>query len=408
MGLAAWSGKIAWVVLLLSSIGLFLSLWIGWAAPTFNLLPLSVGTPEMSPFLVLGNAIALILALIHRSLLPGRIALATSITALVLSSWPLSQLPNTIRQANRDLVEQFGDRFGLPAHPAMRPRPFSFKATFTGIPTSPEVRHTAAVPFAQPAGVPLTLEIYRPPQDPQPLATPSPSKNPTVLTIYGGAWQRGTPTENAAFNRYLAAQGYTAIALDYRHAPAHRFPAQLEDIHAALTFIQAHADEYEVDLNRIAVIGRSAGAQLALLLAYRQPAPPLRGVVNFYGPVDLATAYRHPPQPDPINTRSVLDAFIGGSPDIFPEPYRAASPIYYPRPGLPPTLTLQGQRDHIVEAKYAWQLTNRLRAEGNAAVLIELPWADHAFDAVFNGLSNQLALYYVERFLATILRGNIR
>lgn len=407
MGLAAWSGKIAWAVLLLSSLGLFLSLWIGWAAPTFNLLPLSVGTPEISPFLVLGNAIALILALIHRSFLPGRIALFTSMAALVLSSWPLSQLPNTIRQANRDLMAQFGDRFGLPAHPAMRPRPFSFRATFMGIPIPPEVRHTAAIPFAQPGGVPLTLEIYRPPRSAPPGATPSPAKNPTVLTLYGGAWQRGSPTENANFNRYLAAQGYTAIALDYRHAPEHRFPAQLEDIQAALGFIQTHADEYEVDLHRMAVVGRSAGAQLALLLAYGQPPLPWRGVVNFYGPVDLATAYRHPPQPDPIDTRAVLDAFIGGPPDALPEPYRAASPLHQVRPGLPPTLILQGRRDHIVEAKYARLLRDRLRAEDNAAVLIELPWADHAFDAVFNGLSNQLALYYVERFLATVLRGEM-
>lgn len=393
MGLSFWLGKTAGLMLLLSSGGLFLSLWVWLPAPTFALLPLSVGAPEISPFLVLGNAIALCLAFFSRATLPGRLALVLSAAALVFSSWPLSQVPGVVRQADQEMTAQLGPTVLGTSAEGMRPQPFSLKAAFWGVAPGP-VRHHAAIPFAQPQGVPLTLEIYSPPQ---------PGPHPTVLTLYGGAWQRGSPTENAEFNRYLAAQGYTVVALDYRHAPDHPFPAQGEDVQTALAFILAQADQYGVDPTRMAVVGRSAGAHLALLLAYNQAAPPLRGVVNFYGPVDLAAAYRQPPAPDPIDTRAVLEAFLGGSPETQPRRYQQASPIHHLRPGLPPTLTLQGRRDHIVEAKYSQQLTARLRAEGNAAVLIELPWADHVFDTVFNGLGNQLALYYVERFLAAVL-----
>ncbi|HEY9878414.1 MAG TPA: alpha/beta hydrolase [Leptolyngbyaceae cyanobacterium] len=384
-----------WFSLLLSSVGLFLSLWIWLPAPIFSLLPLSVGAPEISPLLGLGNAIALLFALVGKATLPGRLALAFSVAALVLSVWPLSQLPGVIRQANQEMTAQFGQSVLSTSAPTMRPGPFSLKTLFLGISPSPNVRHQRAIPFAKSEGITLTLEVYNPPQ---------PGKHPTVFAIYGGAWRQGQPTDNEDGHRYLAAQGYTVIALDYRHTPEHPFPAQVEDIKTALAFIKEHAEQYEVDLTRMAVLGRSAGAHLAMLLAYSKTDPPLRGVVNYYGPVDLAAAYQNPPRPDPINTRAVLNDFLGGPPAAMPSHYEQASPIHQIQPNLPPTLTLQGQRDHIVEAKYARRLTEQLRSEGNAAVLIELPWADHAFDAVFNGLSNQAALYYIERFLAMVLR----
>jgi acetyl esterase/lipase len=61
-------------------------------------------------------------------------------------------------------------------------------------------------------------------------------------------------------------------------------------------------------------------------------------------------------------------------------------------------------RDHVVQAQYGRQLYKQLQAMDNQAVWLEIPWAEHAFDTVFNGLSNQLALYYTERFVAGALQ----
>jgi acetyl esterase/lipase len=126
-------------------------------------------------------------------------------------------------------------------------------------------------------------------------------------------------------------------------------------------------------------------------------------VVNYYGPVDLAEGYINPPVPDPINARAVLTDLLGGSPNQFAAAYRQASPITYATRPLPPTLLIYGRRDHIVQAKYGKQLYQTLQAVNSQAVYIEIPWADHAFDALFNGVSNQLALYHTERFIAWAL-----
>jgi acetyl esterase/lipase len=193
-------------------------------------------------------------------------------------------------------------------------------------------------------------------------------------------------------------------AIAYRHAPRYRFPAQIEDVQAALAFIQQHATEYETDLERIALLGRSAGAHLAMLAAYRPDAPRIRAVVNYYGPVNLTKGYYDLPHPDPIDVRAVLKAFLGGSPDELPELYRQASPISYVSQPQPPSLLVYGGQDHIIQAKFGRTLGDRLQAVGSQVIFLEIPWAEHAFDAVFNGVSNQLALYYTERFLAWALQ----
>jgi acetyl esterase/lipase len=97
-----------------------------------------------------------------------------------------------------------------------------------------------------------------------------------------------------------------------------------------------------------------------------------------------------------------LETYLGGTPDQSPERYRAASPITYVSAKVPPTLLLYGSRDHVVEAKFGRLLNDRLRAAGATSFLFELPWSEHAFDAVPSGLGGQVSLYYIERYLARI------
>jgi acetyl esterase/lipase len=141
-----------------------------------------------------------------------------------------------------------------------------------------------------------------------------------------------------------------------------------------------------------------------MLAAYQPDALPVRAVVSYYGPFNLTQGYREPPNPDPLNVRAVLEAFLGGSPDEVPEQYAKASPVSYVTRPLPPTLLVHGSRDHIVEVRFAKAMYKRLRAVGSTSILLEIPWAEHAFDAIFQGPSNQLALYYTERFLAWALQ----
>ncbi|WP_310490284.1 alpha/beta hydrolase [Chamaesiphon sp. VAR_69_metabat_338] len=396
-----------WLVGLLLLVGLFLSIWIVVPAPIFALLPLSVGAPEISPALLLFNmSIAICVGTLFwlRAFKPQRsfvFILCSLGLAVGLSAWPLLQFSATQQQAQAAIETSLGQNYLKDLPPAliakMRSQPLVICDIWQGISNLQQETlgiRKVSIPFANPDGVELSMNIYRPAQV---------GKYPALVSIYGGAWQRGSPDNDETFSRYIAAQGYVVWAIDYRHAPAYHFPVQIQDVRSALRFIQQHATEYETNLDRVAIIGRSAGSQLAMLAAYQDPPFPIRAVIDYYGPVNLTAGYANVPTPDPIESRVTLRAFLGGTPQTVPELYRQASPINAVKPDLPPSLLIYGGKDRIVEAKYGKYLAQQLRSPGNRAVFIEIPWADHAFDAVFSGMSSQLALYYTERFLAWAL-----
>lgn len=395
------------LILLLSLFACFLSSWIVLPAPIYPLLVLGVGAPEISPWLIIFNFILLGITTIQliRSARVGRyqslwqrLALGASLVGLILSLLPLIQLPATEKSMTTAMLKGLGADYlaSIPteAQQKMRKHPFILADALRGIALE-KVRYTPNIQFASPDGVPLNMDIYRPEKL---------GKYPAIVILYGGAWQYGNPKSNAEFSRYMAARGYTIFAIDYRHAPRYRFPAQLDDVRAALDFIRQNAVKYEAQADRIALLGRSAGGHLAMLAAYQPDALPVRAVVSYYGPFNLTEGYKDPPKPDPLNVRELLVAFLGGTPSQLPQQYIKASPASYVTRKLPPTLLIHGSRDHIVEVRFARNMYQRLQAVGTTSVLLEIPWAEHAFDAIFSGPSNQLALYYTERFLAWTLK----
>ncbi|MEH1845902.1 MAG: alpha/beta hydrolase [Nostoc sp.] len=386
------------LALLLSFASLFLSSWIILPAQNMFLLTLAVGAPEISPWLLLLNLLSLLLSLFYiRRRQLQRLACIFSLIGLLICGWVLVNIPLTQMQMAKAMKQGLGanylEQIPVQVRAKMQTHPFNLVNFFRGIALG-KTRHQKDILFASPAGVPLKMEVYQPSEV---------GKYPAVVVIYGGAWQYGNPHANSEFNQYIAHQGYTVFAIDYRHAPKYRFPSQLDDVRTALNFIRKHAAEYEADPERMVLLGRSAGAHLAMLVAYQPDAPPIRGVVNYYGPVNLTEGYKTPPNPDPINIRAVLKAFLGGSLEELPNQYKIASPINYLTHPLPSTLLIYGSRDHLVQARFGKQMYESLDNSGNTAVFLEIPWAEHAFDAVFNGVSNQLALYYTERFLAWAL-----
>jgi acetyl esterase/lipase len=383
------------IAIALATLGLFLSAWIVLPPLNFFLLQLTVGAPEISPGLMMLNGIALLILLTTYSTSHFKtIALVFATVGLILSSLPLLQLPQTVQQANVAL-EQIGVKTGRAA--GLRSHPFALLDLFRGIPIPP-TRSVQTIQFAQPDNVPLNLNLYRPAQL---------GKYPAIVVIHGGGWQSGDPGNNVEFSQYMAAQDYSVLSIDYRLAPEYKYPAQIEDVRTALAYIREHADELEVDVNRIVLMGRSAGAHLAMLAAFAPDAPdapPIRAIVNYYGPVNLTTGYQDPPNPDPIDSRKLLREFLGGTPTELPDLYKQASPWNYVDRALPPSLLIYGQRDRVVQSKFGRRLAEQLKKTGNQVAFIEIPWAEHAFDAIPPGVSNQVALYYTERFLAWALK----
>jgi acetyl esterase/lipase len=388
----------------------FLTVWIVAPAPNTALLTLAVGAPEVSPWLTVASAIVLLFA-IHgaraaramrrRSAIWG-VSAALSAVALMLSASPLVRLPSTIARFDAALAAGLGADV-MRAVPSdivarLRPRVLTLRELARGLVSSGDMTIARNIEFSRPAGQSLRLDIYRPSAS---------GRYPIVIQIYGGAWQRGAPADNSAFARSVAALGFVVIAIDYRHAPQWRWPAQIDDVRSALAWIAQHAREYDGDTSRVALVGRSSGGQLATLAAYEGKAVGMtvKAVVSYYAPVDLADGYRHPPSPDPLDVRAVLETYLGATPDdtAGAERYRAASPITYVTRTAPPTLLIYGTRDHIVQAHYGRVLDRRLREAGATSILPEIPWAEHAFDVLPGGLSGQLSLYYTQRFLAAVL-----
>ncbi|MEO7133416.1 MAG: alpha/beta hydrolase [Vicinamibacterales bacterium] len=354
-----------WLLFLVSTALALSSVWIIVPAPAIWAVMLSVGGSELSPLFLIASIIAGVLGW-HFG---GRMhvpAMVLAAIATVLFALPILQYP-------RDAA-------------------FSLRRLLMGLEKNDAQVHRGITPGA-PSDPSLTVDVYQPPTG---------DHHPVLVQIYGGAWQRGAPGDNAAFARYFASRGYTVFAIDYRHAPAAHWPAQIEDVRAALAWVRAHAADYRADATRLAIIGRSSGAQLAMIAGFDDPG--VSAVIDYYGPVNLTRAWHEPPRPDPIGSRSVLEAYLGGTPDQLPEPYTGASPIEHLSARLPPTLLIYGLRDHIVQAKYGRDLHAHLIAAGATSQFVEIPWADHAFDAIPGGLSGQLSLWYTEQFLERTLR----
>lgn len=222
--------------------------------------------------------------------------------------------------------------------------------------------------------------------------------DPVVFAIYGGAWQWGSPDNDATLNRYLAANGYAVFALDYRHAPAYEFPIPLGDVRTEIALVTSQAKKYRIDTGRMAILGHSSGGQMAELAAFSQGTP-FRALVSFSGAVDLTMGYEFPPSPDPIGVPGIISSYMGGTPAQMAGRYRAASPIDNVRCGSPPTLLLYGDRDHVVDFRSALRLRDALRSCGTDVTLLELPWTEHGFEDVPWGLHASIAFAEVEEFL---------
>jgi acetyl esterase len=150
-------------------------------------------------------------------------------------------------------------------------------------PTGPYDVDAVDTAFARPAGTELLARVYRPKGEPaRPLAA--------LVYVHGGAWARLDRTADPILCQALAASGLVVIALDFRQAPDHRYPAASADVAAGVRYARAHARRLGVDPARIGLLGSSSGGYLALLHAVRPGAPEHAGtpIVRPDGSLDAA------------------------------------------------------------------------------------------------------------------------
>jgi acetyl esterase/lipase len=243
--------------------------------------------------------------------------------------------------------------------------------------------------------VPLSLNFYR---------SAVTGKRPCIVMVHGGSWAGGDNSELPELNCYLALKGYNVAAVNYRLAPKYQTPAPVADVAEAFAYLKAHADELQIDTNNFVLLGRSAGAQIALLYAYTRPEPGLKGVIDFYGPADMVWGYALPSSKWIMNSRKVMENYVGGAYPAVPQKYIACSPIEFVNRQTVPTLLLHGDNDVLVSPGHSTRLVKKLTQNGVKHYLLQLPWATHGFDYNLYGPGGQLSTYVVERFINTVVK----
>lgn len=242
----------------------------------------------------------------------------------------------------------------------------------------------------------LTLDFYAP-------AKLTTAPVPCVIVVHGGGWDSGDKHEIPGLNHALAQSGYAVAAISYRLAPRFPWPAQREDVLAAIAFLKAHAAELGLDPMRLVLLGRSAGGQIAEAVAYGVHDPAIRGVIGLYSPADLEFAWTYAREDDVLKSPQLMRQFLGGDLAARKEAYRDASGYFKVDARTPPTLLLHGELDVLVWHRQSERLAARLSAEHVPQVFVSLPWATHAFEYNLRGPGGQIALWAIQQFLAAVV-----
>lgn len=200
---------------------------------------------------------------------------------------------------------------------------------------------------------------------------------PAVLVVHGGAWRTGNRQQLKHYAVSLAEMGFVCFAIDYRLAPKHKFPAQIEDCRAAVRWIRTHAGEYRADALRLGAIGYSAGGHLVSLLGTTGEAPNaengnvdtrLQAVAAGGAPTDFRWF------PDKGDWAKFL---MGGNLDDVPEKFKAASTAAFVDKDDAPTFFFNGTKDRLVPLAWTKPCFDALKSAGVRTELHTIDGAGH-------------------------------
>jgi len=229
---------------------------------------------------------------------------------------------------------------------------------------------------------------------------------PCLIVIHGGSWAAGDSQQLPELNSELAKDGYHVASIGYRLAPNDHYPAPVEDVQQAISFLKENAASLQIDSSQFILLGRSAGGQIALSAAYTLPEKDIKAVICFYGPTDMVWGYENPTSPLVLDSRKVMEDYLGGTLNNVRDQYMHSSATETVTTHTPPTLLLFAENDPLVSPRHGTRLAVKLKEKGVPFFELYLPWATHAFDYTLNGPGGQLSTWTVRKFLKAVLKEN--
>lgn len=225
---------------------------------------------------------------------------------------------------------------------------------------------------------PLKLDIWYPRDNPTP--------TPTLVYIHGGGWIFGMKEGSVyQFLPYLE-RGWRVVNVEYRMAGNSLAPGSVEDTRCALKWIFANAKQWNFDTSKIVLTGHSAGGHLSLITGMLPKGTPLdnrcysdqetkvAAIVNWYGISDVNDLIQGP------NLKNYAAMWMGSMPNAA-EVARSVSPLTYMRAGLPPVITIHGDKDDVVPYAHATRLHEGLNKTSNINKLITVKGGGHGMFA---------------------------
>lgn len=342
---------------------------LGWGSVERAMTSFAFGLPTSElPLQLLGAQAAAAIALRGCGTRLTRSLTAASWAGLVAMELQARQAPAVLDAA---LAEALGaDYRDRVRHPRERPRRHSGLIRTTRA----HRRYTAGARDLAygPAGHRNQLDLWRRAD------LPADAGAPVLVQIHGGGWMYGDRTQQAyPLMSLMAELGWVCAAVSYRLSPRETWPAQLDDVRAAIAWLRDNIAGHGGDPDFIALTGGSAGGHLTMLAALEEGAR-VRAAVPYYGPPDWTNRanYRRDLL-GPVLAARIIKQPISEAPEI----YSQASPIDRVHPDAPPFFILQGGNDNLVSAMDGQAFADRLSEVSRAPVAYaELPGAWHAFD----------------------------
>ena len=218
---------------------------------------------------------------------------------------------------------------------------------------------TSALPYG--ASPRQKLDVYAPAK--------AVTDAPVVVFFYGGSWESGSREDYRFVGEALASIGVVAVVADYRIYPEARFPMFLHDAAGAVRWAAAHAKSYGGDPAKLFLMGHSAGAHIAMMLAIDtqyladvgMTTRQVRGAIGLAGPYDFL----------PLGTDRLKDIFGGET--AWPH----SQPVNFVRGDEPPLMLATGDEDDMVKPRNTESLASKVRAAGGAVTEIVYPAVGH-------------------------------